>query len=280
MQDMRIAAVTMRSEVGKTDKNLAGMEEFVQEAHLQSVDIICFPEMCATGYSIEDDILSCKEPVPGYTTDAVLRMAKNYDIVILGGIAEKLLNGGLSITHFAVAPQGILGVYRKIHIGKVEQRLYQPGRQVPVFKFGDFTFGIELCYDAHFPELSTILALKGAEAIFIPHASPMETPAEKKERWNRYMPARAYDNSLFVVACNQADLKRKGLAFPGVAMIIDPCGRLIKEFSEGGEGMIIADLKAGDLNEVRGNGKRFFMQHRKPEIYEDLMAPMVKGVCS
>jgi len=278
MQDIRIAAVAMRSKVGETTANLARMEKFIQEAHAQGVTLICFPEMCATGYSIEDDILCHGESIPGYATDAVVRMAKTYGMVILAGVAENGQNGRLSISHFAAAPQGILGVYRKIHLGGVEQRIYQPGRRVPVFRFDGFAFGIELCYDAHFPELSTILAMEGAEAIFIPHASPLETPSEKRDRWMRYLAARAYDNSLFVVTCNQADLQRKGLPLPGVAIVLDPRGLVMEEFVGGGEGMIIANLKAGDLDEVRGNEKRFFLRHRKPEIYRDLLASMLEDV--
>jgi predicted amidohydrolase len=274
MQDIRIAAVTMRSVVGETSANLARMEKFVEEAHNQAVKLICFPEMCITGYSINEDILQHGEWIPGPATDAVVGMAKAYDMAILAGLAEKMRDGSLRMSHFVAGPGGIMGVYRKIHLGLIEQRLYGAGKRAPVFKLGDFNFGIELCYDSHFPELSTMLAIKGAEAIFIPHASPQETPSEKRDRWMRYLAARAYDNSLFVVTCNQADLNSDGLAFPGVAMIIDPRGRVVKEFIGGVEGMIIAELRARDLQEVRGDGKRYFLRHRRPEIYGELVMSM------
>lgn len=274
MQDIRIAAVTMRSVVGETSSNLARMGKFVEEAHDQGVKLICFPEMCITGYSISEDILQHGQWIPGPAADVVAGMAKAYDMAILAGLAEKMQDGSLSMSHFVAGPGGIIGVYRKIHLGLIEQRLYRAGNSAPVFQFDGFNFGIELCYDSHFPELSTMLAIKGAEAIFIPHASPQETPAEKRDRWMRYLAARAYDNSLFVVTCNQTDLNRDGLAFPGLAMIINPRGRVLKEFIGGGEGIIIADLRARDLQEVRGNGKRFFLRHRRPEIYGELVMPM------
>jgi predicted amidohydrolase len=271
MHDIRIAAVSMKSVVGETSENLARMEKFVEEAHQQAVKLICFPEMCITGYSIQEDILPHGQRVPGPASDLVVGMAKRYSMAILAGLAEKMQDGSLCMSHFVAGPEGILGVYRKIHLGLVEQRLYRAGNRAPIFEFNGLKFGIELCYDSHFPELSTMLAIKGAEAIFIPHASPQETPVEKRDRWMRYLAARAYDNSLFVVTCNQADIGRHGLPLPGVAMIIDPRGRVIKEFIGGGEGIIIADLKAGDLLEVRGDGKRFFLRHRRPEVYGDLV---------
>ena len=54
---------------------------------------------------------------------------------------------------------------------------------VPLFDVHGITLGIQLCYDAHFPELSTRMALDGADVIFMPHASPRGTPSKKLDSW-------------------------------------------------------------------------------------------------
>jgi N-carbamoylputrescine amidase len=140
--------------------------------------------------------------------------------------------------------------------------------ECPVFSFGKARFGIELCFDGHFPELSTLLALKGAEVIFIPHASPRESAAEKKMRWLRYLPARAYDNSVFLVACNLLGETESGLAFSGSALILGPKGEVLAESQDGGEEVILADLKGETLQKVRDNSRGFFLGRRRPEIYK------------
>ncbi len=57
--------------------------------------------------------------------------------------------------------------------------------------------GLELCYESHFPEISTVLCLKGAEILFMPHASPRGDPDGKMKSWLRHLPSRAFDNGSF-----------------------------------------------------------------------------------
>jgi len=86
----------------------------------------------------------------------------------------------------------------------------------------------------------------------------------------RHLPARAYDNSLFIVACNQTGENNKGLEFPGIAVIIGPSGEVINKDLSGQEGVIVADLKAKDLSRVRNHRMRYFLPNRRPELYSDI----------
>ena len=194
-------------------------------------------------------------------------MAQKNEVLILAGLAEKGKEGGFFISHFAAGADGILGVYRKIHLGTPEEGIYLSGKECPVFRYRGLPFGIELCFDGHFPELSTALALKGAEVIFIPHASPRETREEKQERWLRYLCARAYDNSVFLVACNPVGETENGLSFPGAAVVLDPKGEILAANPGDEEGIILADLRKETILRVRGNPHGFFLKKRRPELY-------------
>ena len=270
MEDLRVAAAVMRSAAGKKAENLARMEVLVQEAARRGAQAVCFPEMNVSGYGLRQEMGSFAEPIPGPSTEAVLKMAGQYNVVILAGLAEKAEKGRYFISHFAAGPEGLIGVYRKIHLGPPEEGIFHAGTDGSVFSFDKARFGIELCFDGHFPELSTLLALNGAEVIFIPHASPRESSEEKKERWFRYLPARAYDNSVFLVACNLLGETESGLAFSGSALILGPKGEILAESQDGGEEVILADLKVETLRKVRENSKGFFLGRRRPEIYRKL----------
>jgi N-carbamoylputrescine amidase len=111
------------------------------------------------------------------------------------------------------------------------------------------------------------MAVAGADIIFIPHASPRGTPTEKLNSWMRHLTARAFDNSAFIVACNQVGDNQNGLQFPGVAVTIDPSGEVIEKNIGDIDAMIIADLKADDLEAVRGHRMRYFLPNRRPELY-------------
>jgi predicted amidohydrolase len=109
--------------------------------------------------------------------------------------------------------------------------------------------------------------LKGAEVIFIPHASPRESGEEKRERWLRYLAARAYDNSVFVVACNPTGQTENGFVFPGAAVVLDPKGEVIASNSGAGEEVVWADLCKDSFLKVRENPHGFFLNRRRPELY-------------
>ncbi len=266
MKDIRVAAVIFNSPVDNPGYNLDRMTRWIKEAKRKDAAIVCFPEMNVTGYDIQGGLLDVAESVPGQTTGSLSGLAASNDIIILAGIAEKDASGHIYASHLVINPNGDIGVYRKLHIAPPERSILSAGSTVPIFEAPGVKFGIQLCYDAHFPELATHMAEKGAEIIFIPHASPRGTPEEKYKSWMRHLPARAYDNSLFVLACNQTGENGKGLFFPGLAVIIGPSGRIIEQELSGDEGVVIADLLEEDLTLVRNNSMHFFLPNRRPEL--------------
>jgi N-carbamoylputrescine amidase len=267
MQDIRIAAVIFRSVAGDVRRNLDAMQPWIKASGEAGAAVVCFPEMNITGYSNLREIKDSAEPVPGPISRDLSNLSKNHGITILAGILERDETGRIFPSHLVIRPDGFVGVYRKLHIAPPEQENFTPGDKIPVFGVNGLRFGIQLCYDAHFPELSTQMAIKGAELIFIPHASPRGTPKDKYRSWMRHLTARAFDNSLFIVACNQAGDNGKGLDFPGIAVIIGPSGEVIEKNLSGEESMVVLDLKAQDLNRVRGHRMRYFLPNRRPELY-------------
>jgi N-carbamoylputrescine amidase len=267
MKDTRIAAVIMNCPVGRVSDNLNRMAGWVQAAKKQGADLVCFPEMNVTGYSTQADIKNAAEPVPGAISQSVLAMAQDFNIAILAGLAEADLAGRVYASHLVATARGLAGVYRKVHIAPPESQIFAAGDAIPLFDINGFRLGIQLCYDAHFPELSTRMATEGADAIFMPHASPRGTSAEKFESWMRHLSARAFDNGLFVIACNQTGNNQKELNFPGLAIVLDPAGHILKKDKGGKENMIVANLKADELKKVRGHRMRYFLPHRRPDLY-------------
>jgi N-carbamoylputrescine amidase len=270
MKDIRIAAVTMNCPVGRVQDNLDRMAGWVRAAKKRAVDLVCFPEMNITGYSTRDVIKASAEAVPGAISRSVFTLARESKLAILAGLLEKDARGRVFTSHLVVTPRGVAGIYRKIHIAPPETDLFSAGDSIALFKIKGIKLGIQLCYDVHFPELSTRMATDGADVIFMPHASPRGTPAQKFNSWMRHLPARAFDNGLYVVACNQTGSNKSGLTFPGVSVILDPAGRIKKKYAGGKEDMIVADLKAAELERVRGHRMRYFLPNRRPQIYRSL----------
>jgi predicted amidohydrolase len=267
MKDIRIAVVVTHSHVGDTSGNLKRTASWIKAAASHGAALVCFPELNLTGYFSGPDIRKYAEPIPGPASDFVTDIARKNNINVLAGMAESESMGRIYATHIVAQPDGTFHTYRKLHLGPPEKAVFSPGDHVPLFECQRFRFGVQLCYDAHFPELSTRMAIDGADALFMPHASPGPNPMQKQASWMRHLLARAYDNGLFIIACNPCGENGKGLAFPGVGMVIDPLGNVMQSYTGDEEHLLIADLNAEILKSVRQHKMRYFLPNRRPELY-------------
>jgi N-carbamoylputrescine amidase len=261
LKDIRVATAIMQSEINKTDQNMAVMNDYIRRAHASDVQILCFPELNMTGYCNRDSIRDVAEPVPGPCANQLLSFANSYNMIILAGLAE-ICEENLYITQLIAFPNGAMGFYRKLYLGPPEKKVFSSGNQAPVFQIKDLCLGIQLCYDAHFPELTSLMNASGAEIIFIPHASPHGTSEKKFKSWMRHLPARAYDNSIFIVACNASGNNCAGLTFPALSIAFDPSGNLLKK-SLLQDDLMIVDLKVSAFDYVRKHEMRYFFANRR-----------------
>jgi N-carbamoylputrescine amidase len=101
----------------------------------------------------------------------------------------------------------------------------------------------------------------------MPHASPRGTPESKFNSWQRHLPARAFDNSVFIVACNQTGDNAAGLGFPGVALALGPSGEILEKRVNDEEGLLVTDLKADDLARVHNHRMRYFLPNRRSDLF-------------
>ncbi|MEJ2659635.1 MAG: nitrilase-related carbon-nitrogen hydrolase [Desulfobacteraceae bacterium] len=267
MKNIRIAAITCPSHLGQIDRNLAQTAAWTRKAKQAGAGLVCFPELNITGYCNRPEMARIAQSIPGRASDELIRLAADEDIIILAGMAQSNHGGLAYASHCVFSPDGNLAVYRKIHIAPPEKQTFAAGNTIPVFQAGGITFGIQLCFDAHFPELAAAMTAKGAEVIFIPHASPRGNAEEKHTSWMRHLTARAYDNSVFIVACNQIGENCNGLAFPGNALVIGPAGEVLAKDTRPRASMLLADLNAADLDAVRNHPMRHFFRHRRPDLY-------------
>lgn len=267
MRDIRIAAAITRAPLSESSANLDRIADWSAKAADSQVEIVCFPEMGISGYSTKGVVVNAAETLPGPSSEALLAIARKCNITVLAGLAERTESGRVYASHLVVRPTGSFGVYRKTHLAPPETSFFRAADTVPVFEMDRLRFGLQLCYDAHFPELTSQMAAAGADIIFLPHASPRGTPREKFESWKRHLTARAYDNGVFIVACNQTGDNGAGLQFPGIAVVFGPSGEVLEQLESNDEAMLIVDLKAQDLKSVRDHRMRYFFPNRRPNVY-------------
>ncbi len=271
MDSLRVAAICMNAAPTAVKKNLERIHSLVLEASAEGADIVCFPELSVTGYIMKSPGDVYKGLDSGRVIERLVSMAREARLVLIAGLIE--ISGGTKphITQLVAGPEGLVGLYRKTHLSPQERDVYQAGQELCVYSYRSTIFGVQLCYEAHFPEISTIMALKGADIIFIPHASPRGDPEEKLQSWLRHLEARAFDNGVFVVACNQVGMTKEGVWFPGVAVVLGPDGRVLAKYVGEGEKILFATLDAETLHDIRQHRMKYFLPGRRPELYKRIL---------
>ena len=267
MSQLRAALVVQNCRIGRFDANLSRCLELICRAAAENARIVVFPEMNLTGYAAGPGIEEIARPLDTQWVAKLSSAAQKMNITVLAGLAEKDDPRGIRATHLVFTPEGGLDMYRKIHLAPQENGSCLPGNQIRVFEAFGIRFGIQLCYDAHFPELSTAMALEKADVIFMPHASPRGTPEEKLASWMRHMTARAFDNGLYIAAVNQCGDNGAGLAFPGLSLVIGPDGLLKSKRIEGGETIHMADIDLDLIKAIRSHRMRYFLPNRRTDLF-------------
>ena len=277
MDTFRIAGISVRSVPGSPEKNVDHLAAWATKAKKDGADVVCFPELSATGYFKTSDIWEAAEPVPGPTTEALIDLAKELDLIVAAGVAEKD-RGLVYNAYVCVGSEGYLGKSRKIHIPPSEVKYWRGGGIPPVIDIGLAKVGINICFDNWLPESGRLVALQGAEIIIAPYVwsvGPQDDAGSRNRAWKDYagrtFPARAIDNGVFLVAVNACGPTSYGdYAYDGNPMVLiySPLGQLVAESPDEAddEVMVVADLDGKLLRERRSQGV-FHPRFRRPELY-------------
>lgn len=217
---MRLSIAQIETKLNSKFSNLEKISWNVKEAKKQQSDLIVFPELCLTGYSIGPWLSDAAEKIEGPSMQYMKGLSKEVGIHVLYSFPEKY-HDHYFITTTLISNRGeVLGIYRKTHLFHDEKPFFASGDELPVFetKFG--TIGIMSCFDLEFPEVARILRLKGASMILIPTSNMLPY----KEYQLIYAQCRAMENEIPVILCNR--IGREGdMEFFGGSTFVDGYGK-------------------------------------------------------
>lgn len=223
------------------EENLLRAKKWLREAKKQEAQLLCFPEMSFTGFSMQTEKTAESE---GGTVRLMQKMAHEYRIAIGFGWVEK--TEGKARNHYTVADEaGILSDYVKVHPFSYsgENRYFEAGEALSVFQMGGLRIGTLLCYDLRFPEPFQILA-ETCDLIIV----AANWPEGRREHWKCLLQARAIECQVYLAGVNCCG-RQKGLPYAGDSCIFAPDGKRIAGFLEG-EGLLTARIRE-DTKEYR-----------------------------
>ena len=287
MQDsFRIGLVQMSCSLDPNE-NLAKAEWKVREAAATGAQVICLPELFRSQYFCREEkaeLFALAESIPGPSTEALGKLARELKVVIVGSLFERRAAGLYHNTVAVLGPDGeITGLYRKMHIPEdplyFEKFYFTPGDlgfSSLATPFGKL--GVLICWDQWYPEGARIAALSGADLLVYPTAIGWH-PSEKAEygpaqldAWRTIQRSHAIANGIYVAAVNRVGYEGPpghGLEFWGSSFIADPFGQVIAQGSCDQEEILHAECDPHRMEDVRRNWP--FLRDRRIDAYAPIL---------
>jgi N-carbamoylputrescine amidase len=273
---------------GDAHDNLARSERLVREAARRGAQIVCLKELFNAPYfckSQQAERFDLAESIPGETTEAMARLARELAVVLIVPIFERQAPGVYRNSAVVIDADGtVLGIYRKMHIPDdplfYEKYYFTPGDTTgfKVWKTRYATIGVLICWDQWYPEAARITSLLGAEVLFYPTAIGWH-PSEQAEwgeaqvdAWRTIQRSHAIANGVYVASPNRIGHEDEpgtdGLTFFGRSFIADPFGRYVAD-AGGDEAILIATCDPALIETTRRNWP--FLRDRRIDAYGPIL---------
>ena len=273
---MKIAGVQMDVLLGEVEQNLQAILTSLKETASAGAHLTLFPECALSGYCFDSkqEALPFAQPIPGPATDRLTEACRELDCCTVIGMlevdGEELYNSAVLI-----GPDGVIGKYRKVHLPYLGiDRYTTPGRDpYQVFTAGDLRIGMQICYDASFPEATRCLTILGADLV----ALPTNWPPGAETTADYCINSRAVENGIYFMAVNRSGRER-GFRFIGRSSIADPIGKTLAKAESPEPAILYADIdlaRARNKRYQRVPGKHEIdrLADRRPDMYGLLAEP-------
>lgn len=288
----RVALIQMRCSTDPDD-NLRRATAMLVEAASKGAQVACVPELFMGPYFCQTEdaaTFDLAEPIPGPTTEALAKVAKDTKMVVVGSIFERRTAGVYHNTAVVLDADGsFVGRYRKMHIPDdplfYEKYYFTPGDLgFKSFETAHARVGTLICWDQWYPEAARLTALQGSEVLFYPTAIGWH-PSEKAEfgeaqasAWETMQRAHAISNGVFVAAVNRIGHEGPadgGIEFWGGSFIADPFGRILAKASRDREEILIAECDPRLQEDTRRNWP--FLRDRRIDAYAPITQRFLDG---
>jgi N-carbamoylputrescine amidase len=259
----------------------------VAEAAAKGAEVVCLPELYRSPYFCQKEdhsLFDLAEPIPGPSTEALGKAAKDADVVVVAPIFERRAIGLYHNSAAIIDATGeVVGLYRKMHIPDdplfYEKFYFTPGDLgFQAFDTKAGRLGTLICWDQWYPEGARLTALRGASVLFYPTAigwHPHEKEqygAAQRSAWQTIQRSHAIANGVYVAVVNRVGHEKTagepGLEFWGTSFLADPFGIVIAEGSTAKEEILVGEVDLDRMEEVRRNWP--FLRDRRIDAYAGL----------
>ncbi|MFY9610246.1 MAG: carbon-nitrogen hydrolase [Blastocatellia bacterium] len=270
------------------DENLQRAVSFVEQAADLGAQIICLPELFRSQYFCQREdaaLFDLAETIPGSSTEALGRVARAKKVTVVAPVFERRAAGLYHNSAAFINPEGkVSGVYRKMHIpddpAYYEKFYFTPGDLgFCAFDTAVGRVGTLICWDQWYPEGARLTALRGANLLFYPTAigwhphEKAEHGSAQRDAWRTIQRSHSIANGVYVASVNRVGHEKPaeggaGIEFWGSSFLCDPFGVVTAEASTDREEVVIGEVDASRIEEVRRNWP--FLRDRRIDAYQGI----------
>jgi predicted amidohydrolase len=277
---MKVALAQFSPHLGDLGKNLERHLETIEKARLKKVQLVIFPELSLTGYTLMDLVPEAAlNPARHPQFQKLVAASRTIDIV-LGFVEER--GNGLFYNSAAYLSRGrIIHVHRKAFLptgGMFEEaKFFAAGKDFRTFATPFGKAGLMICRDFLSHGAGYLLFAGGADIIIVISAAPGRgmTAGDAfatSRMWELMGEAVSFFSTAFVLYCNRVGFE-DGKAFAGGSFIFGPSGRRLAKAPEAEDHLLLADLRPEDIRAARR--KWTFMREDRPEVILHSLKRMV-----
>jgi predicted amidohydrolase len=266
-----VACCQLAPKIGDLAYNRTLTERAIRQAAYLGAQVVVLPELVQSGYLFadRDEALSLAETADGPTLQLWQSLARELNLVIVGGFCERLPGNELANSAAMIDANGLRAVYRKAHLWDAEKEIFSAGDAAPpVVETVHGRLGMLICYDLEFPEWVRLPALAGADLLCAPVNWP-DGPRPQTERPAEVLrvQANASVNRMFIAACDRYGHER-GVGWVQGSVIVDADGYpLAGPAEQGGEQILLATLNLAEARNKRISARNDLHQDRRSQLY-------------
>jgi predicted amidohydrolase len=277
MSETVVACCALAPRVGEVEDNRARSCAALAAAAVDGARVVVVPELANSGYVFRDadEAQALAEPADGPTVAAWAALAREHDLVVIGGFCERDDAGRPRNSAVLIdGARGVRAIYRKAHLWDREDQVFVGGDAPPaVVETALGRIGVMVCYDLEFPEWVRLAALAGADLLCVPVNWPA-APRPAGERPSEVIRAQAAaaTNRMFVAVAGRVGIER-GVDWVGGSVIVDPDGFPLAGPAAGDEHRtLLARCDLAQARDKRIGARNDALADRRPELYGPLLA--------
>ena len=256
---LNIALAQINTRLGDVPANLEKHLELTRQAQSSGADLIIFPELSLTGYSLQDlaTTVAHHPEAEDIIFRPLLEASQKIDMVV--GFVDEDNRHRFFIAAAYLSGGQVVHVHHKTYLPTYglfdEGRFFAWGDAIRAFDTRFGRVGILICEDFWHASPPYLLWLDGADLFLFTSASPgrgiSEQPTLDSARWVEQI-NRAYASlfTSFVAHSNRAGYE-DGLNFWGGSTIYDPNGELLAKCPYHEEALLFTEIDLNQLHRTR-----------------------------